>query len=564
MTNSVEQKSIDKVLLLRAAGISKSFGANAVLKGVSLRLFRGEIVLLRGENASGKTTLLNILTGNLTPDSGTIEVKRKTEWEKFRFPQPWRHYVNPFMHFTPESVCSKGVGRTWQDIRLFPKLSLLDNISVARPKQFGENPVWLFLRPAEVRSTERQNRREARSLLADLKLAERGHLLSDTLSLGQSKRAAIARAIHAGAKILFLDEPLAGLDEQGIDSVLTMLLSLAEKDGITLVIVEHLFHIPRLLKIADTVWTLKDGEVFEERPQNAETSLSNQSDPVRQLIEHHSSIGYELIEQHLPGNATLTILRRREETACILRVEDLIVHRSGKRVIGPLDEPQSRGLSFQLFEGDTAVLEAPNGWGKTTLMDAIMGLVPISQGQITFRDQSLTGLPTWRRARSGMAYLRATGHSFSRLTVSEIFELADAYPVPDYIAILAARGIAKLSGGQQQLVSLFRVLSSPGATCCLLDEPFNMLDHAAIESSRHLLRPPKGSCCLVAVPAIFPRNSLLNSEAVQDDVSVRHESKKRLHEYTIRGGLLGILKGILPANALSFLNELPFRIDGRS
>jgi ABC-type branched-chain amino acid transport systems, ATPase component len=502
MIKSAQQKDVDSDLLLQAIGISKSFGGNAVLKGLSLRLFQGDIVLLRGENASGKTTLLNLLTGNLEPDSGLLRIKGESGWEEFQFPQPWWNYLNPFNHFTPERVAREGVGRTWQDIRLFPKLSLLDNIALASPDQLGENPVWSLLRPMTVRRHERKNIEKAKALLGELRLDERGHQLSDTLSLGQSKRAAIARAIQAGAKILFLDEPLAGLDEQGINSVLDMLISLARKDRITLVIVEHLFHIPRLLRVADTVWTLKGGELFEETPDGSESSLViSPLDTNQQWIDDGASSDYEVFEHDLPGQATLSILRPSGDNACILSVEDLVVRRQGRTVIGSDTDGEPRGLSFKLCEGDTAILQAPNGWGKTTLLDAIMGLIPISQGQIVFRGQLMNALPIWRRAQAGMAYLQARGHTFSRLTVSETFSLAGAGPVPDYLSALAGRSTDQLSGGQQQLVGLSRVLRSPHITCRLLDEPFNMLDRAAIARTRHLLRPPEGSCSLVVVPS---------------------------------------------------------------
>lgn len=488
--------------LLQATAICKTFGGNAVLKNLSLRLSEGNIVLLRGENASGKTTLLNILTGNLEPDSGTIEVKSKKGWVKFSFPQPWWNRLNAFNHFTPESVAHEGVGRTWQDIRLFLKLSVLDNIAAATPKQFGENPLWALLRPSEVRRHELENIRAARELLDDLRLTDRHDQLADTLSLGQAKRAAIARAVQAGAKVLFLDEPLAGLDEQGVDSVLEMLVALARKDRITLVIVEHLFHIPRLLKVADVVWTLYHGKLLSETANEVERACSTGSfEPLLPWIGGDDTLGCNFIERELSGDAKLKILRRPGNNLCILSIEDLIVRREGQTIIGSNCNGQSTGLSFKLFDGDIAILEAPNGWGKTTLFDAIMGLIPVDRGHIVFGGRSINDLPTWRRAQSGISYLQARGHTFSRLTVSETFQLAGAGPVPSYLSVFARSSTNQLSGGQQQLVGLSRVLASAGTRCRLLDEPFNMLDGTSIERSKHLLQPSDGSCCLMAVPA---------------------------------------------------------------
>jgi ABC-type branched-subunit amino acid transport system ATPase component len=497
-------------LLLRATAICKTFGGNAVLKNLSVQLGEGDIVLLRGENASGKTTLLNILTGNLEPDSGAIEVKGKNGWVQFSFPQPWWNRINPFNHFTAESMANEGVGRTWQDIRLFLKLSVIDNIAAATPNQFGENPLWALLRPSEVRRRERENLQAARELLDDLRLADRHDQLSDTLSLGQAKRAAIARAVQAGAKVLFLDEPLAGLDEQGVDSVLEMLVALARKDRITLVIVEHLFHIPRLLKVADVVWTLHHGEVLSESVNAAERAPSTKPFGTNWPWISDETLDYNIIERELSGDAKLKIFRRSGDNPCILSVENLIVRRQRQAIIlGCNNNGQSSGLSFKLFDGDIAVLEAPNGWGKTTLFEAIMGLIPIAQGHIVFGGQLMNNLPTWRRAQSGISYLQARGHTFSRLTVSETFQLAGAGPVPGHLSLFARTNTAQLSGGQQQLVGLSRVLASTRTKCRLLDEPFNMLDRSSIERSKQVLQPLEGSCCLMAVPASSSSTTVL-------------------------------------------------------
>jgi ABC-type branched-subunit amino acid transport system ATPase component len=502
MTNPDIHTFGDSDSLMRATAICKTFGGNAVLNNLSLRLSEGNIVLLRGENASGKTTLLNILTGNLEPDSGTLEVKGKNGWVKFSFPQPWWNRVNPFNHFTPESVAQEGVGRTWQEIRLFPKLSVLDNIAAATPKQFGENPLWALLLPLKVRRRELENIKAARELLNDLRLIDRHGQLSDTLSLGQAKRVAIARAVRAGAKVLFLDEPLAGLDRQGVESVLEMLVALARRDRITLVIVEHLFHIPRLLKVADVVWTLHHGEVLSETAKEVERASSTGSfGPVQLWTGTGDTLGYNVIERELPGDAKLNILRRSGNNQCILSVDNLIVSREGQAIIGSNTHGWPTGLSFKLFDGDIAVLEAPNGWGKTTLLDAIMGLIRIDQGRIVLEGRLINDLPTWRRARSGISYLQARGHTFSRLTVCETFQLAGVGPVPSYLSLFARSNTNQLSGGQQQLVGLSRVLKSLGPKCRLLDEPFNMLDRTSIERSKLLLQPLNGNCCLLAVPA---------------------------------------------------------------
>src|ERR1051325_538880 len=113
---------------LRASRLQKAFGGQVILDSVDLDLKQGEVVLLRGENGSGKTTLLNILTGNLEPDSGSVQFLADSTPRDYSFPRAWWQKLNPFDHFTPESVAQEGIGRTWQDVRLFGAQSLHDNL----------------------------------------------------------------------------------------------------------------------------------------------------------------------------------------------------------------------------------------------------------------------------------------------------------------------------------------------------------------------------------------------------------------------------------------------------
>lgn len=518
-------------VLLGVRHLQKSFGGQKVLDGVSVQLRQGEVVLLRGANGSGKTTFLNILTGNLEPDAGLIELFSKTKPEQFRFPRLWWQQLNPWSHFTPEQVAQSGIGRTWQDIRLFKTQSLADNIVVATPGQLGENPFWALLRRDLVGKQERRIRRDAQARLEQLGLAERGTSSADRVSLGQSKRVAIARAVQAGAKILCLDEPLAGLDAPGIAEVMGLLNQLVGQGQVTLIIVEHIFNIPRILELATTVWTLVEGQVTVETPAQLRIQDSGVSGVV---VEHHSDIRPSLApvgnqksqiemgiqnwlqevagvegkieEQALPGGARLSWVSPEGviRGAALLEVEDLVVYRSQRLVIGQRGgNGQVQGLSFTLRQGELAVLQAPNGWGKTTLLEAISGLLPVSGGVIRLKGNPIGRLPPWERVKLGLSMLQARDSLFPGLTVREALKLAQISQIPDNITNLLSKRVSALSGGEKQKVALTCIVNRLFLKVAIIDEPYSALDPMAVNyfSTRFVEVVQRSGSILVCVPS---------------------------------------------------------------
>jgi branched-chain amino acid transport system ATP-binding protein len=473
------------VPLLRFRGLNKAFGGEIVLDGVSGEIHRGEVVLLRGENGSGKTTLLNMLTGNLAPDSGQILLNASGRGEHFHFPRRWWEGLNPFDHFTPERVASEALGRTWQDVRLFETQTLRDNIVVATPLQRGENPLRALVAGRSIRRDEEAGLNRAREILGRLELAGRETSSADKISLGQAKRVAIARAVAAGAKILFLDEPLAGLDGTGIQSVTEMLGELVNRHRITLVIIEHLFHIPRILKFANTVWTLSGGKLTVETPSVVGPQISPLGDvKLREWIRKHFADPVEELTEPLPAGATLTRFRRANDgenrREPILELRNLIVFRGRRRVIGwDQADGNSVGLSLKIHNGETVLLEAPNGWGKTTLLEAIIGKLAVVDGEILLCGRRIDNETVYRRSRLGMGCMQSRDNTFASLSVRETFRLVSCVAIPSDLRHLADRSISSLSGGERQRVALAAVCPSRFG---LYDECFSALDTDAIHA----------------------------------------------------------------------------------
>ena len=502
-------------VIMRARRLRKRFGGQVILDDASFELRPGEVVLLRGPNGSGKTTLLNILTGNLDPDGGEIEIGATDELdtETFDFPRAWWRGLNPLDHFTPERIAKEGVSRTWQDIRLFPTHSLRDNVVLAIKGQVGERPLAVLFRRRTVAAEQARLGIEADGLLARFGLAERESSSGDMVSLGQSKRVAIARTVQAGARILFLDEPLAALDTRGISDVMTLLGELVATHRVTLVIVEHVFNIPRVLDLATTVWTIRDGGIAVESPDDVRREpAADGTYAIRSWLSGLAGSDADIVDRDLPGGARLSHVAiggafgvafgEAAGDGTALEVRDLVVERGRRPVIGRTDaRGRLEGLSFRLPRGCLAVLQAPNGWGKTTFLEALAGIIPIRHGEVRIFGNAVQKLPTWERVAAGLTVLQSRDNAFPNLTVDETLELAGVESAPESVRPFLGRHVSDLSGGERQKVAVAAALSGAAGRLSLLDEPFGMLDEASIARLQGEIAGNRDGVSLILVPA---------------------------------------------------------------
>lgn len=506
--------------ILRFHDLRKAFGGRVVLDGISAEIRPGEVILLRGQNGSGKTTLLNILTGCLEPDSGTInynsasssveiegargdtdnlpskiknqkssiinlssvasaEKDRQSTASAFSFPRPWHRDINPFQRFTPETVARLGVGRTWQDIRLFKSLDLADNIAAASPDS-GDYPWSALFRPRRTRARTADHRRAASVRLAALGLSGRDTSSADRVSLGQSKRVAIARALQADARILFLDEPLAGLDADGIHDVLAHLRALAADHGLTLVIIEHVLNIPRLLDFVSTVWTLENGHLTVATPD----AIRQQTADTAALTDIHSLIRQALNREvpvtalDLPLGARLTTYWLHDPLSSsaatpVLEIDNIILQRGPRRLF---EDSTGQGLNLRLQPGTLNILEAPNGWGKTSLFDHLHGLLAEKPIEIRFDGKFMTIDSPRAMFQLNTRYLPSDTRMFPAITTSEVLSLSGiANPAPTHTFV------DTLSGGERKMLAIQTIQEQ--LRLLLLDEPFGSEDAIATQTT---------------------------------------------------------------------------------
>ena len=160
-----------------------------------------------------------------------------------------------------------------------------------------------------------------------------------------------------------------------------------------------------------------------------------------------------------------------------MEVRNLVVRRGKRLVIGE-ESPGGdiKGVNFKLHEGELAFLQAPNGWGKTTLFEALTGLIPIDRGEIHFYGQSIGKLPTWERVRKGIRFLQSKENIFPGLTVKEMLQVSQNQELEKLFSDIIKRSCSALSGGERQKLSALSLLQDSNMKLGLLDEPFSALD----------------------------------------------------------------------------------------
>lgn len=224
--------------------VSKSFGGIQALSGFSISLEAGKITGLIGPNGAGKTTAFNVMTGFLAPDNGRISMGGRE-----------------ITRIKPHRLAGLGVARSFQNLRIFYKMTVLDNVIVSRPRQGGES-LWraIFL----VGSTDREarhNRQIAIEILRFVGLEEKARELAENLSFAEEKLLVLARMLAMEADLLLLDEPASGLDPNSLEEMFGIIRELV-RHGKTICIIEH--NLDVIKELSDHIVYLDEGRVFAQ------------------------------------------------------------------------------------------------------------------------------------------------------------------------------------------------------------------------------------------------------------------------------------------------------------
>ncbi len=225
------------VEILKVARLRKHFGGLAACTNVDFHVEEGEIVGLIGPNGAGKTTIFNLVSGALTPDSGTIAFKG-----------------SPIAGLKPHEITRMGIGRTFQSVKIFSKMSVFENVLLGH--HFGK----------EKQSNSKEAREKTEAILEFVELSGMRDLRAMDLILAHQKRLEVARALATQPNLLLLDEVMAGLNPAEVTQAMELVKRIRER-GITILMIEHVMK--AIMSICDRIIVLHHGEkIAEGVPEN--------------------------------------------------------------------------------------------------------------------------------------------------------------------------------------------------------------------------------------------------------------------------------------------------------
>lgn len=244
--------------ILNVKNLTKNFGGLCAVSNVSMTINEGELIGLIGPNGAGKTTLFNLLTGVYEPSSGLIELMDQDKSIQIGGLKPYK-------------ITNLGVARTFQNIRLFKSMTVLENVKVAMHKNIRYGTLAAILRLPTYYKEEKWVEEKAEELLKEVGLYSLRNELATNLPYGKQRRLEIARALAIQPKILYLDEPAAGMNPQETKELTELIDHIQEKYKLTVILIEH--DMSLVMKICERIYVLNYGKMIangtpEEIKQN--------------------------------------------------------------------------------------------------------------------------------------------------------------------------------------------------------------------------------------------------------------------------------------------------------
>lgn len=239
--------------LLKVENVTKNFGGLTAISHINLEINRNELIGLIGPNGAGKTTLFNLLTGVYKPSEGSISFKPQEESYELSGKNT-------------SKIGQKGIARTFQNIRLFKDLTVLENVRIGMHTEQGANIFHSFFRTKEFYRTENEMTEKAMNLLKIFNMEDKAKYKASNLPYGDQRKLEIVRALGTNPKLLFLDEPAAGMNAKESNELTQLIQKIHDEFDLAIVLIEHDMKV--IMNISERIYVLEYGKkIAEGTPQ---------------------------------------------------------------------------------------------------------------------------------------------------------------------------------------------------------------------------------------------------------------------------------------------------------
>ena len=434
-------------VVLAVDGVSVHFGGLAALSDVSLEVRAGEIVGLIGPNGAGKTTLMECISGFQAVNAGGVRFRRAGAAE-----------LSDLLAASATARADLGIGRTLQNVRLFPYLTVLDNLRIALHRHQRRGAVMDALRLPAARNEERETLAEAKRLIDLFGMETFTEHYASELSYGTLRLLELACMLALDAKLLLLDEPASGISQKETEALGPLLRRIKAQTGATILMIEH--DMSLVMGLADWIYCLDAGQNLSNGPPEIV-----KADPA--VIEAYLGTPRERQMVEAQARKDVREAKGAEVGPTLLELRGVDAHYGKLQVLNE--------VNVTVRQGERIALLGTNGAGKSTILKVASGILPASAGQVTWKGEAVKSTPAEQLVRKGLAQVPGGRGLFPSLSVGENLRMG-GYIYDDQARVLAemdrvipyfpwikerfAQTAGTLSGGEQQQLATARALMS--------------------------------------------------------------------------------------------------------